>query len=359
MVAITKRKDGRFVAKVTIDGRRHCVYGRSEAEVRSKLEELERQLLLGQPPVPGRLTVAQWLEAWYEAERSRWRPRTAHDYRKLLDTLILPRIGRVRLSAMSPMRWQRFFDSFSGRTATLVFSVIRRAGVCATRWRWLPENPTKLVVPPHHRPRRIELPGRDALVRLAEHCRTSADPGAPLVLFVLCTGLRLGEAASLRWGDIDWEAGLVHVQRAGQWVGGRWTETPPKTAAGRRTIVLGELAVEALRRQHEQVTRWREQAGPAWGNDLVFPRWPSGQPLTPKYASVVLGRLCRAAGVARLHFHLLRHAHASLALVGGAPVADVSARLGHSTPHVTLSVYSHALGGSRTVAMTVERALSR
>jgi hypothetical protein len=200
MVAITKRKDGRFVAKVTIDGRRHCVYGRSEAEVRSKLEELERQLLLGQPPVPGRLTVAQWLEAWYEAERSRWRPRTAHDYRKLLDTLILPRIGRVRLSAMSPLRWQRFFDSFSGRTATLVFSIIRRAGVCATRWRWLPENPAKLVVPPHHRPRRIELPGRDALVRLAEHCRTSADPGAPLVLFVLCTGLRLGEVAALRWG---------------------------------------------------------------------------------------------------------------------------------------------------------------
>jgi integrase len=179
------------------------------------------------------------------------------------------------------------------------------------------------------------------------------------VLFVLCTGLRLGEVAALRWGDIDWDAGLVHVQRAGQWVGGRWVETPPKTAAGRRSIVLGQLAIEALRRQHEQVTRWREQAGPTWGDDFVFPRWPSGQPLTPKYASVVLGRLCRAAGIARLHFHLLRHAHASLALAGGASVADVSSRLGHATPSTTLAVYSHALGGSRTVAMTVERALRR
>jgi integrase len=179
------------------------------------------------------------------------------------------------------------------------------------------------------------------------------------VLFVLCTGLRLGEAAALRWGDIDWDAGLVHVQRAGQWVGNRWSESPPKTAAGRRSIILGELAIEALRRQHEQVTRWREQAGPAWGDDFVFPRWPSGQPLTPKYASVVLGRLCQSAGLARLRFHWLRHAHASLALAGGVPVADVSARLGHSTPHVTLSTYAHTLGGSRTVAMTVERALSR
>jgi|GEM_PF-6127440 len=57
MVAVTRRKDGRYVAKLTIDGRRHCVYGRSEAEVRSKLEELERQLLLGQPPAPGRRTT--------------------------------------------------------------------------------------------------------------------------------------------------------------------------------------------------------------------------------------------------------------------------------------------------------------
>jgi hypothetical protein len=159
MVAITKRKDGRFVAKVTIDGRRHCVYGRSEAEVRSKLEELERQLLLGQPPVPAKLTVAQWLEAWYEAERSRWRPRTAHDYRKLLDALILPAIGRVRLSAMSPLRWQRFFDSFSGRTATLVFSLIRRAGVCAVRWGWLPRESRRVgrtaapPASPHRTPR--------------------------------------------------------------------------------------------------------------------------------------------------------------------------------------------------------------
>ena len=58
---------------------------------------------------------------------------------------------------------------------------------------------------------------------------------------------------------------------------------------------------------------------------------------------------CRAAKAAKdaglppITFHSVRHSYATASLESGMPVMILSARLGHSTPALTLNVYSHAL----------------
>jgi len=356
MVQVRKRADGRYEARVQRDGRRYSIYGRTEAEVLAKLAELERRLALDQPP-PVNLTVRQLCERWFETEQRRWKPRTAHDYRRLLERFVYPSLGRVRLARLGPDRLQRFFDSIPGRAGSQVFRVLHRAFQVAVRWGWLPSNPADRVVPPTYRSTRPDLPGAQALARLFQHCLASDDPYAPMVGLALLSGARLGELLALRWDDVDLDAGVIHIRRAGQWIAGEWVEAPPKTMAGRRAVPIGPLGVRLLKRQRAVVAERRLQAGQDWQEmGLVFPN-THGKPLQGSVVLDALRRLCQQAGVPRLTCHGLRHAAASLALSVGVPLPDVSRRLGHANVDITAKTYSHAISDGRTVALAIEQAL--
>jgi integrase len=357
MATVRQRKDGLYEARLQRDGRRFSVYGRSEREVRQKLAELERKLAIDQPPPPGRLTVQELCERWLETERKRWKPRTLHDYQRLLERFVYPAIGSVKLVKLTPDRLQRFFDGISGRAASQTYRVLHRCFAVAVRWGYLSENPCDRVVPPAYQPPAVELPHVDDLAKLFWHCLESDDDYAPLVGLALLTGLRLGEITALRWDDVDIEAGRLSVVRAGQRIASRWVEVEPKTRAGRRVVPIGELGVRLLKRQKAVVARRKLQAGPAWQEHrLVFPA-TDGRPLSPDRVSAAMRRLCRAAGIPRLRFHQLRHGSASLALAAGIPLPDVSQRLGHADPSITARVYSHALSDGRRTAEAIERAL--
>ena len=61
-------------------------------------------------------------------------------------------------------------------------------------------------------------------------------------------------------------------------------------------------------------------------------------------------RLVAAAGVPTIRFHDLRHTHATLLLKAGVPPHVVSQRLGHASPALTLSIYSHVLPRQQAAA---------
>jgi len=357
MAKIRRHKTGLYEARVQRDGRRFSVYGRTETEVRQKLAELERKLAIGLVPPVGKLTVQELCDRWFTTERKRWKPRTLHDYQRLLERFVYPAIGSVKLSKLTPDRLQRFFDAIPGRAASQTYRVLHRCFAVAVRWGYLSENPCDRVVPPKYQPPVVELPDAATLARLFWHCLESDDDYAPLLALTLLSGLRLGEITALHWDNVDIETGRLMVVHAGQWIGGQWVETEPKTRAGRRVVPIGELGIRLLKRQKAVVARRKLQAGPAWQeHGLVFPA-TDGRPLSPDRVSAAMRRLCKAAGIPRLHFHALRHGAASLALLGGAPLADVSRRLGHADPSITARVYSHALSNGRWVAEAIERVL--
>jgi integrase len=358
MASIRRRKNGLYEARLQRDGRRYSVYGRTETEVRQKLAELERKLAIDQPPPVGRMTVQELCERWLETERKRWKPKTYDDYRWHLEHHVYPVLGRVQLAKLTPDRLQRFFDSLSGRSASLVFRIMHRCFSVGVRWGYLAANPCDRIVAPTYQQPAIELPDADALARLFWHCLDSDDPYAGLVGLSLLTGLRRGEITALRWSDIDLATGRIDVVRSGQWIAGRWVETEPKTRSGRRTIYVGEQGIRLLRRQKALVAQLKLQAGPSWQERLlVLPR-ADGRPLTPSQVSAAVKRLCKAAGVPPLRHHSLRHASASLALLAGVPLPEVSRQLGHANVSITARIYSHCLSDGRRVAEAIERVLA-
>jgi integrase len=110
-----------------------------------------------------------------------------------------------------------------------------------------PRSPTKLC----HRARRGER-HRDA----SANARRGRGPevAVPIALAVSC-GLRRGESLTVRWRDLDLDAGTLRVRASLQRVGGELLFLDPKTDRARRTVGIPPATVALLRRHRGRPER--------------------------------------------------------------------------------------------------------
>jgi len=348
---ITQRKDGRWQGALQVDGIRRVVYGKTRKEVVEKLEAIRRLARdAGAIPNPGKRTLGDLLDAWLETKAPNWKPRTLADYRELCAVHLRPALGSVHLSKLTPDRVARYLATWQrrgkARTALKLYRALSQALDLAVRWGWLAHNPCERVDTPRYRPQRKGVWTQDELRRFLQ--ATEADWLWPLWVTAIATGCRIGELLALEWPDVDIGAGTITVDKSAQVIGGQRVVTTPKTQAGRRVIALPGQAVAALQAQGLQQRDWGYTGG------LVFCR-PDGRPLTQTLVAWHMRQACQRAGVPAMTPHGLRHLHASLLLGQGLPLPDVSRRLGHATPQVTLTIYAHALqGGDRRAAQALD-----
>jgi integrase len=155
-----------------------------------------------------------------------------------------------------------------------------------------------------------------------------------LVLLAAFGGLRWGELGGLRRRRVDLLHRTVAVAEILTEVNGRLDIGPPKTEAGRRTVVLSAFLVDELATHLEQ----RGEPGP---DGLVFPA-PEGGPMRrSNFRRRTWEPATRAVGVPGLRFHDLRHSAGTLSAVAGATTKELMARMGHSSPRAAL-IYQHA-----------------
>lgn len=157
-----------------------------------------------------------------------------------------------------------------------------------------------------------------------------------LVLVLAWTGIRLGEAAELRRRDLDLKTVSIRVDRAAypKPDGGYVIDTP-KSRAGHRTIAIPAFLATEIR---THLTSFVTDTGP---DALVFPT-RSG---TCSYgaAQTAITRALREMGRSDIRVHDLRHTGQVLAAQSGATLADLMARLGHSSVNAAMR-YAHAAG---------------
>lgn len=157
--------------------------------------------------------------------------------------------------------------------------------------------------------------------------------------------MRRGEVLGLKWKDLDFVKGTIHVRRALEQTKkfGVRMKVPKKHS--RRLISLPAVIVAALREHRKQQLELRMKLGAGKDKqDMMFPTW-DGKVRTPNGLTTDFRRLVHAAGIPHGTFHMLRHTHASQLLRMGEPITSVSKRLGHKNPAITLQVYSHVFDG--------------
>lgn len=157
-----------------------------------------------------------------------------------------------------------------------------------------------------------------------------------LVLCLAWTGIRLGEATELRRRDLDLPAGSIRVDRAAypNPEGGYFIDTP-KSRAGHRTIAIPSFLVGEVQQHLGQFVQ-RPSA-----DALVFPT-RTGE-CAYGAAQTAITRALREMGRSDVRVHDLRHTGQVLAAQSGATLADLMARLGHSSVNAAMK-YAHAAG---------------
>jgi integrase len=159
---------------------------------------------------------------------------------------------------------------------------------------------------------------------------------------VALRGLRRGEAAGLRWGDLDLDAGTLTVTGQLQQLGGRMVAGPPKSDAGRRVIALDKTTIAALR-EHRFRQQAERAAGTRWtGTGYVFTT-KTGRPFGPDRVTRLFQGLVADSGLPPVTLHGLRHGAATLALAAGTDLKVVQDQLGHSTVVLTADTYTSVL----------------
>jgi integrase len=357
--SVFKRKDGRWQATLSLgEGRRKSVYGHTRGEAAEKLRALQVELARGLPlPSDERLTVGQYFPDWLATHALTIAPQSVATYDALLRTHIVPALGSIRLTRLSPHRLEAFYADLvaaglAPRTIRIVHSILRAGLERAARHGLVARNVVTLVSPPRIPHHEIQPLTRDEARRLLAAAR--GHRLETLFVLALATGMRIGELLALRWEDLDLERAQLQVRRTMSVLRRprRLSFAQPKTTRGRRRILLGAPALVALRAHRREQLQERLVAGAAWAAsasashepDLVFTT-PHGAPLDPGSVRRLHSQLRRQAGLPAGRFHDLRHTCATLLLAGNVNPKVVAELLGHNSISVTLDVYSHVLPG--------------
>ena len=221
----------------------------------------------------------------------------------------------------------------------------------AVRMKLIPYNPAADVVKAKPAEREMKFMSQ----RQARQFLDAAKLHRLHALFALAvgTGARQGELLGLQWGDIDFEKGMLSVQRSLGWVKKEPHLKEPKSKAGRRTIALPLFALAALREHRAAALKAGLITAPVFCTRTA--NYLDKKNVLRSYRTVVAQANAVALKTTSemntqadpipvgIRFHDLRHTHASHLIAAGHSLKAVSRRLGHGSIEITLRVYAHLM----------------
>ena len=344
--SIYKRKDSRWCAQISIGGKRISKYFKTQREGLDWLQNMRNQINDGLTLDGAQKTLSEFLEQWLGSIRLSVRPMTLSQYRQIVRMHIVPTLGSIKLKDLKPDQIQTLYNQkldsgTSARTVLLIHAVLHRSLKQAFKWGIIGRNPASVVTRPKVvRKEMMTLNDNQVrtLILIAKGTRYEV-----LFWLAVTTGMRQGELLGLRWSDLDWRSKKLHVQRQLQRTSAGQIFSEPKSAAGRRVIMLGDETIKKLRAHLGVLSQERQIAGEQWQeNDLIFPS-TKGTPWDHRNMYKYYKRFLRKAGLPDIRFHDLRHTAATLMLQQGVHPKVVQERLGHADITLTLNTYSHVL----------------
>lgn len=248
-----------------------------------------------------------------------------------------------------------------------VHTIIHKVLGQAVRDDLLARNPADAATPPTAREAKSPEMTCWSAAQLAAFLGWSAQHSDHHALWHLLayTGMRRGEALSLRWRDFSLDEGTIRVRRSAGIVryageGAEMVEDDTKTSKPR--VIDTDPGTAAVLRA------WKSGRG-SLALRLVKPdalmfgdlegSHRNGEHVWRQFTGDV--RKCRKAlgadALPVIRVHDLRHTHATALLLAGVPVHVVAQRLGHASPVITLTTYAHVLPGNQREAAATFAAL--
>ncbi|MCI0456764.1 MAG: site-specific integrase [Gemmataceae bacterium] len=327
--------------------RRETAYAPTKKEAQEKLLELQQQALDGRLDAPEMNTRA-CLEFWLGAVKNNVAPNTYDHYKSTVDKHLTPYLGKIKLADLTAFHVAQLYRDLEAAGASA--DARRRAG---GRLRQCLRYAVNFGLIPTSAAHKIPLP-RVSKAEIhpldQDEARALLDAGRPDRLFALYqlaldSGARQGEMFALQWTDFIWDRREVSISKSLEEIRGRLRVKEPKSASGRRRVLLTPTTLTILR-EHQQ-----RMLAEGHGSALVFCDRQGGHLRKSNVQRRSFQPLLKRAGLMGVRFHDLRHTCATLLLLAGVNIKVVSERLGHADVKITLDTYSHVLPTMQELAV--------
>lgn len=330
--------------------------GKTEAIVKKKLKDFKKSKEFIERRIPNNDTVETYFLNWlHEYKLNKLKPTSYDRLEGIVLNHIIPNIGSLKLDKVTQDQIQSLINKLY-KQKQLSYSSVKKVYVAlndcynhALIADAVAKNPCLGVVLPSltEKTKQINAFKPAEVEALLNEIRKQDENGESnyfygnAFILILNTGLRMGEALSLCWDDVDFEKKTITIQKNrimtkkrdldGNSIGGYelLTQDSTKTVNGKRVVPINKTAEEAL------IALKTNNNTP-----FVIVNNRNSQVLPSNFIRSFHGVLSNA-GLEQSGVHILRHTFASMLFRNGIDVKIVSKLLGHSSVKITYDIYVH------------------
>lgn len=379
---IRQRKDGRWEGLYTVNYKRKSVYGKTQTEVRKKLNDVLNDINNGMYIENTNITFGVWLDEWLEVyAKPSVKLSTYGSYEGYIRNHIKPEIGKIKLSALRADILQKFINQklkngrcdkvkdvntnklvtkkggLSEKTIKNMYNMIHSALKQAYKNGLVNQNVSELITLPKQKRNEMRVLSLDEQKALQSAVRDER-LGIGIILS-LFTGIRLGELLGLKFNDIDFENKTITIRRTLNRLKvydnlDKKTDIvigEPKTNKAKRVIPIQEFLIPLLKAHKAMLLTEQIKVANLYKNNGFVICNEFGNYIEPRTYQDFFKRMLKKSEIENTNFHTLRHTFATRALENGFDVKVLADILGHADASTTLNKYAHALPDHKKTSM--------
>lgn len=320
-------------------------------------------------------TIEELAREWFNIEKKPvergLKPKTIQRIDEILNNQIIPYFGDYELNKLDTDTINnvlKYLAQDCGMRKGYSYSTLKKIRIYLNQMyeyalskKYCRENPTTYVIVPVDNKEKqaadfdiktFTFEELDKYIKFATEVYSNGKPiyryGWGLV-FLVFSGLRVGEALALNWKDIDIEKGIIYIRKSlsdnvkdlrnPKNPNGRITVVgTPKTKSSIRNVVLNQSAIEALNNLKEITNPDNIINRPVFSNK-------DGKPV--KYGNLRRAHenIMAKVGIEdkKGSIHILRHAYATFLHENNVNDYAIADELGHSSVDITRKYYIHPI----------------
>lgn len=363
----TKRDNGTWKLSVSYKGiGRKYFYGTKQEclDKKNKFEALLSSNIVGDKDVLFKDFIRSWLK---EIKQPAVKANSYDRLEYVIESTLIKRIGNLSLKQIDDNLIQTMVinkmkeEGYAYTTIKKTYSTLGQALKYAAARGKIEKNPMNDVYLPKRslfENKKIRFLSDEERNKLVSTCYMKFENGrrvykfGAFYVFLLYTGLRLGEALALKWSDVDFNKRTINVSRTIVYVKDRSKNDGSKILIDQtstknglsRVVYLSDMAIEALEDLKRQM---------GYDPNGYIMQTKNKTILYPADAYKIFQRILKRADIEQCGIHALRHSFVSLMINNGVPITVVSQMVGHTNIGITMKIYTHLLEETQLESMSI------
>ena len=361
---VTKRKNGLFEKRFTVDGKRYSVYGHTTKELAEKEQKKRKEIEQNLNQSLQGITLNKYFERFLNQKRGYVKSTTIYKYQRVYESRIKADLGNKKLKTLTKVKLMDYQekllkDGVSPDYINYIFVVLKSVFASALTDEIIIKNPLigtkKLKSQKDKASDTIHRALTEEETKLfLNQLRATQNWYYEIYALMVNTGMRLGECLALEWSDIDNINEVIHITKTLTVAeDGSITVGEPKTKTSKRDIPITDNIKTLLKSQRRKYNMLAESG--ELKRNIIFPSVRGNyidKTTIGRNIDIIVKQLQEQGHkIEPFGSHALRDTFATRFIEQGGQPQTLKTILGHSSLAMTMDLYAHVLPNTKAEEM--------